>query len=336
MKKILFAALAALAITSCTQNEEIEAPSQKSEVNFKTVVGKASRATPMLDAAFNNFKVYAYNTGATEQASVTQLGETTFMPGVKVEKKGDPQAWTVDGTYYWPATAKVQFFAYSPMESTALTNWTANGQYPSFSYTVEPVATQEDLIIAQAIDKDKTTNATTGVNLTFKHILTQINFSAKGETNNYTYTITAIKISGVNQTNTYTYAGLDNAPAGTWGAVPTDPVEEENAYVYDGDYTATINGTEIDLHKADGALLLLPQTLPNGAKITISYSVNDNNGNEIFNGNGTVDLKDAVWKAGSKINYTLTLSNNGVAVKFVPKVDDSSWNNEEEAKTPAV
>lgn len=29
MKKILFAALAALAITSCSQNEEIEAPTQK-------------------------------------------------------------------------------------------------------------------------------------------------------------------------------------------------------------------------------------------------------------------------------------------------------------------
>lgn len=35
MKKILFAALAALAITSCSQNEEIEAPTQKTEINSK-------------------------------------------------------------------------------------------------------------------------------------------------------------------------------------------------------------------------------------------------------------------------------------------------------------
>lgn len=34
MKKILFAALAALAITSCSQNEEIEAPTQKTEIKF--------------------------------------------------------------------------------------------------------------------------------------------------------------------------------------------------------------------------------------------------------------------------------------------------------------
>ena len=44
MKKILFAALAVLAITSCSQNEEIEAPTQKTEINFRSVVGKSSRA----------------------------------------------------------------------------------------------------------------------------------------------------------------------------------------------------------------------------------------------------------------------------------------------------
>ena len=35
MKKILFAAVAALAITSCSQNEEIDAPAQKTPVSFK-------------------------------------------------------------------------------------------------------------------------------------------------------------------------------------------------------------------------------------------------------------------------------------------------------------
>ncbi len=36
MKKILFAALAALAITSCSQNEEIEAPTQNGKINFQS------------------------------------------------------------------------------------------------------------------------------------------------------------------------------------------------------------------------------------------------------------------------------------------------------------
>ena len=60
MKKILFAAVAALAITSCSQNEEIDAPAQKTPVSFKTIVNKSARATAMLEADFSEFKVYAY------------------------------------------------------------------------------------------------------------------------------------------------------------------------------------------------------------------------------------------------------------------------------------
>ena len=64
MKKILFAAVAALAITSCSQNEAIDAPAQKTPVSFKTIVNKSARATAMLEADFSEFKVYAYNTKA--------------------------------------------------------------------------------------------------------------------------------------------------------------------------------------------------------------------------------------------------------------------------------
>lgn len=39
MKKILFAALAALAITSCSQNEEIEAPTQKRKLISEAQLG---------------------------------------------------------------------------------------------------------------------------------------------------------------------------------------------------------------------------------------------------------------------------------------------------------
>lgn len=336
MKKILFAALAALAITSCSQNEEIEAPSQKTPISFKTVVGKASRATPMLDTNFKNFKVYAYNTGKTEIASVTNIGTTQFMNGVNVEKTGTPESWTIDGTYYWPTTANVQFFAYSPMASTALTGWTATGQFPSFSYTVNEVTTQEDLLVAQATNKTKSAVTDDGVTLTFKHILTQINFSAKGETDDYTYTITSIKIGEVNQTNTYTFAGTDT-PTGTWGTASNPLTGADNYYIYGGDYTKTINSstTSVDLSKADGALLLLPQTLPDNAIIAINYSVKDTNKNEIFNGNAEVSLKGETWGVGSKINYILNLSNNGKEVKFKPTV--SAWTEpalEPEKETP--
>lgn len=335
MKKILFAAMAALAITSCTQNEEIEAPAQKAEISFKTVVNKTSRATPTINAKFDNFKVYAYNTGNDALATVTTLNTTTFMPGVNVEKKGSPLAWTIDGTYYWPATAKVQFFAYSPMASTALTGWEAAGKYPSFSYTINAVDTQEDLVIAQAIDKDKATHATAGVDLSFKHILTQVNFSAKGETDGYTYTISSIKIGKVFNTSTYTFAGINDTPAGAWVSA-TNQITEP--YTYAGDYSKTALSTTVatSLAKTDesSALFLMPQTLPDDAVITVNYSVKDTNSNEIFNGNGEVSLKGVIWEAGKSINYTLVLSNNGKEVKFNPTVDDNWSNSGSDNPTP--
>ena len=80
MKKILFAAVAALAITSCSQNEEIDAPAQKTPVSFKTIVNKSARATAMLEADFSEFKVYAYNTGKDNIATATAIG-TAFING---------------------------------------------------------------------------------------------------------------------------------------------------------------------------------------------------------------------------------------------------------------
>ena len=45
MKKILLAVTAALAIMSCSQNEEFEAPNQQTKIDFTSVVRKATRAT---------------------------------------------------------------------------------------------------------------------------------------------------------------------------------------------------------------------------------------------------------------------------------------------------
>ena len=66
MKKILFAAVAAMAITGCSQNEEIEKAVQPVEIGFNTAVSKTTRAavTDITGLRSSGFTVYAYNTGA--------------------------------------------------------------------------------------------------------------------------------------------------------------------------------------------------------------------------------------------------------------------------------
>lgn len=114
MKKVLFLALAAAAVMSCSESEEIENAGQKAEIKLGTVVGNTTRATvtdlPELQKV--GFTVYAYNTGATTMASVATFDAMKeFMAAVKVTYSAPD--WSLTGeTYYWPMTDNLQFFAY--------------------------------------------------------------------------------------------------------------------------------------------------------------------------------------------------------------------------------
>ncbi len=122
MKKILLAVTAALAITSCSQNEEFENEGQKTEINFTTIVSKATRASELKTEGLKTnggFKVFAYNTKNNDMSAETILGETPFMNGVIVS--WNSSAWTMNpvGPYYWPLKDKIQFFSYSPVANVS-------------------------------------------------------------------------------------------------------------------------------------------------------------------------------------------------------------------------
>lgn len=87
-------------------------------------------------------------------------------------------------------------FAFSPKAAISTDLWNVTTKYPSFTYTIKEVASQEDLLVASATDKTKPTTDQ-AIELAFSHILTQINFSAK-LVKNFAYTITGISIKGVN------------------------------------------------------------------------------------------------------------------------------------------
>ena len=98
MKKVLFLALAAAAVMSCSESEEIENAGQKAEIKLGTVVGNTTRATvtdlPELQKV--GFTVYAYNTGATTMASVATFDAMKeFMAAVKVTYSAPDWSLTV-------------------------------------------------------------------------------------------------------------------------------------------------------------------------------------------------------------------------------------------------
>lgn len=309
MKKVLFLALAAAAVMSCSESEEIENAGQKAEIKLGTVVGNTTRATvtdlPELQKV--GFTVYAYNTGATTMASVATFDAMKeFMAAVKVTYSAPDWSLT-GGTYYWPMTDNLQFFAYGNPGTGALTyNQPAAGAiYPSITYTVADVAAQTDLVAAKATDATKASNAS-GVSLKFGHILTQINFTVKAA-DALTYKLKTLTISGVHSKGTY---GFDDS---IWKS-------QEGTATYahtidDGALEVNTTGVEVNT-----AWMLMPQTLDTNAKINVVYDIYEKDV-LLDTVTSAIDLNDTqAWGEGKKIRYTLTLANKAAKVTFVPEV----------------
>lgn len=311
MKKILFAAVAAMAITGCSQNEEIEKAAQPVEIGFNTAVSKTTRATTLVNADFKKFTAYAYSTtGAFADATAVNA----LIPGTDFELK--ESAWSSgNSVFYWPATDQVSFFAFSP-NTTEQLSWGAAvaKTAPTLTYTVkDAVKDQEDLVVAEAMNKQKAISGTTeAVALNFKHALTKIGFKIKGEGSGITYTLNKVVIKAKNK-GVYTYAtSTTEATLGTW-AIPDD-VTTTTSYTIEPATALSIVGADgggtanETLVGADYTAMLIPQDLT-GVTFEIYYKA-EAGGAMLFDKTTTpeeITFATGNWTAGQSIAYILTL-----------------------------
>lgn len=344
MKKILFAAMAALAITSCSQNEEIEAPAQKTPMEFNGVVGKTARATVEDLTSLKNhntgFKVYAYNVGAAGTAST----EKSIIINEAI--KYTDSKWKSNTTYYWPAEDKVMFYAYfSPKGKVSSLTPNADKTHPTIDqYSVPTTVTdQEDLLVSKVGPTDKTTSTT--VDFKFEHALAQINFSIKSKNNDgLTYVVKKITLTKVGSVATYDYnAGWGTTATPIAYEYPLSNTVNDNTVAGDGTTTKTLDTTT--------KLMLLPQVLDADATITIAYQVLDNNDNIVYEAKeaapkvvaiGTeAEAVNKTWTAGKKVRYTLALTNDATEIGWEVS-EPTSWNTgddnaaEKDTVTPAA
>lgn len=331
MKKILLAVTAALAITGCSQNEEFENAAQNAEINFGAIVGNSTRADIITKDNLESFTVNGFRTtGAMSTNPQLAIG---FMDDVVVTKNKSTDKWEMGKTYYWPTTGYVQFFGTSPAQSLLLT---AAG-YPTFEYSVGAIDTQKDLLVANLIDKQKSTIGDDGVVLPFKHALTQVNFSVKGDTKDITYKISELSIAGVKDKGVFTFNGLDGA--GSWTSTSSSTPAINYTYKPAAPVEFTVINPDADtatqLEEANKSLfMLLPQTVTADMILSVTYvAIPKDKTEEIdqtFKGTKTVALTGN-WEMGKKIRYTLTLTSDAKAVTLgTPTVEE--W--KEEANTP--
>lgn len=306
MKKSLLAVVAALAMAGCSQNDlvdEIDNGGQisKAEIKFSSVVNKVSRATPLTSSdQLTSFQVYGYTTGTQDFGTGTA---TSYLS----DKITYSDGWNGTKTYYWPLTDKLSFFAYSSsQEDLSFTEASGTG-YPSFSYTVAGTDTQEDLLVAQNLNNSKPAG-NSAITLNFSHALTQVNFAVQLPNDDYYYKINNITLEGIKDEGTYTYA----ASNAQWTGDDTTLA----SYVYAGVYSIVQGkGNPVEYGTGNNALLLLPQTLGESAKISVEYIVTkDANGTtgKVYEGTQSVSLANKTWEVGKNIKYTLALQPDGV------------------------
>ena len=186
MRKILLVALTAAAMVSCSENEGLENESTMNRIKFGTVVKTGTKTLVATTENFSKFTVSAYKT--TDDMGGTVQLNTGFMDDIEVDKSSGE--WKYKGDYYWPVSGKLQFFATSPAQTLDIT--TAAG-YPKFEYAVKAVDSQEDLVAANVINQVKSESA---ISLPFQHLLTQVNFTIKGDVADFIYTVSKLVING--------------------------------------------------------------------------------------------------------------------------------------------
>lgn len=339
MKKHLFYSVVAIAMLSmfgcCNDNNRLdnEEGDEQNAIGFKSFLEKSTRATPTPSGSLKqDFWVSAYY-DAIGDHSTTGLSPN-FMYNQHVVYTGS--GFTYTPVKYWPNSGDVEFYAWTPNTPANLvfTNPTSQSStgYPVFTYTVKNnILGQEDLLVAAIEDQDGTSGS---VNLNFNHALTKIGFSARtaGDyaSQGVTIKITGITLSNIINSGAFSYNNYVNVADTTRWWTPTassDTTDYAPGIVNSNGVTVGYyaNNTYLQVNASDQFLLMIPQNFnSNKAQLTINYELiyADNTPMEKFT--KVVDLNGTTsWKAGTYVNYALTISLN--MVTFTASVSD--WNN---------
>jgi hypothetical protein len=255
-------------LAACSNDEVIDV--KQDPITFNVTTENVARTRAVSISTSTNLEKF------TLYANYTASGETTSSTYIlgDILKKGTDGKWgIVGGDRYWP-DGTLDFYA------------VANNDENSFDFTKkevthtvnDEVAKQTDLLYAVTTGKTKSSDATNGVTLNFRHALSQIAFAAKCLNAHLKVTISDVKLANVKNTGTMTLpttSTTDNynasatdatAPTvvGTWG----NPSGDNKSYSFETSATLTgNNSTATDLSVKtvdskdvdDNYMLLIPQ-----------------------------------------------------------------------------
>ncbi|GHT60141.1 hypothetical protein AGMMS50239_08450 [Bacteroidia bacterium] len=250
----------ALITGSCSNDlDEVPAPAAGSSgqaITFKPWANKPLRAAATQAKDVTDFAVLATDT-------TLSTGVGVLINGVLVVGS-NATSWTYSPPAFWPETAAVNFFAFSPTAALGVTNGVAAlaGQndatagQPNITYELPTTLTdQKDLLVARRSSTFSQDGAG-GVLLNFRHALSRVLFQAKSESS-MQFIVSSIKLKNVKSKATldlnYVPKDTDPFPYPTDNATIASPGYQTH-WVPDGASTVELTANITDTVVAgDGA-----------------------------------------------------------------------------------
>ena len=322
MKKSIFmVALAALAMTSCSQDEVLEV--KKDAITFGTYADNASRATITTTNSMTNFKVYGVHYDGTPTTY------SSYIDGLVCERATTGTSWVNhDSGYYWPM-GTMDFYAVSPSDNIitmgTLGAVAANeAQIKDYVITDAATGNVEDLLYAVTVGETKKAE---DVQLNFKHALSQIAFNVKVAsdfTQSVTLEVKSISIVNVLNKGTFAYPkAATTTSESASDALLWTPASDAVAKTY----TITPTSYTVAYSKGTAAeggetasMLLMPQAIDasaapawtSGSHFILNIDIKDTaTGIYLVKDEPTYVPFDIDWRQGVKYVYTFTYSNTG-------------------------
>ena len=242
---------------------------------------------------------YKYATAGSALSQWTLHTSPAVMEAVyDGSRSGKSRKWVPTSKLLWPGSGCVRYFAYAPYGASGATVTAASGSAPQIAFTVpSSYAEQVDLLVSNASSSCEYEGdplvTEIDVPMTLQHALTGIRFRVeKG------MSITSVSVTGVLNKGTLPLWGSGSH---TW----SPDASSTGSYTLTSPQLKTDPSNDSYLVTEDAyTLMLLPQTLPEGARIEATVSGGGNSKTI------TAVMDGEIWPAGKLITYTITTLGN--------------------------
>ena len=313
-----------VAMSSCMEDEVLER-NQGNALAFRPSIDKALSRSG--DGNVTDL-------GKLQEFKVTATidGQSNYFTNMLVSKASSGSTWNTEHTYYWPKY-DLGFYAYAPTNIGGVSINDAGKKITGFTPS-KNVDNQVDLLVAYNTG-NRRNNETQGVELNFKHALSQIDVQAKCSNPNIEIVVKSISFVNVKTKGSFTYptqtttAGNGTTLANCWAL--GNEVSSGADYKASFDQTVTLTNSPKSINPSNNNFMLIPQKLTkwektsaaNGAYIAVLCRISSKDGDaktqlypELNGGNaekfGSIIVPIGTnWEAGKKYTYTLNFCGEG-------------------------